>query len=103
MDFVNEEVYVGIKGEYRIVVWAKEGCYWCDKFERIELPKLKKSGTTVEIKWYGKDKPEEGQKPVKLFPTIRVYRKTILVKEFTGYTKADDILKVIKYRVVLLR
>lgn len=103
MDLVNEEAFVGIRDEYRIIVWEKEGCHWCEKFSKRELPKLKQAGTRVTIKWHGKDKPEEGQEAVRYFPTIRVYRKNILVKEFVGYTKAEDILKVVKYRVVLLR
>lgn len=103
MAFVNEETFVTIRGEYRIVIWRRDGCYWCDKFERRELPKLEQSGTKIEIKQAGEDEPEEGQKPVKLTPTIRVYRGKILVKEFVGYTKAEDILKIIKYRVVLLK
>lgn len=103
MDFVDEETYVGIRGEYRVVLWEKNNCHWCTKFKRNELPTLREADVKVEIKTYGKDKPEEGQKPVRLFPTIRVYRGNILVKEFVGYTDADEILKVVKYRTVLLK
>ena len=73
--------------------WSKEELI--DYIQNLE--KRKKYGLVWE------DKPEEGQKAVKYFPTIRVYRKNILVKEFVGYTKAEDILKVVKYRTVLLR
>ena len=103
MDFVDQETFADVRGRYRIVIWKKSGCYWCDKFEKREVPKLKKSGTPLETKWYGEDKPEEGQAKVKYFPTIRIYNGKILVKEFRGYTKADEILKHVKQRVILLK
>lgn len=103
MDFVNEKTFADIRGRYTIVIWKKDECYWCDKFEKREVPKLKKSGTTLEVKWHGKDEPEEGQAKVRYFPTIRVYNGKILVKEFKGYTKAEEILKHVKNKVVLLR
>lgn len=103
MDLVDEKTFADVTDRYRIIIWKKSRCYWCDKFEKREVPKLKKSGTPIETKWYGKDEPEEGQAKVKRFPTVRIYSGKILVKEFRGYTKADEILKHIKQRVILLK
>lgn len=102
MDLVDEETFVSVRGQYRVIIWHTDSCIWCERFEKYELPKLEKEGTAIEIKG-PTDKPEKGQKKVKIYPTIRVYRGKILIKEFEGYTDADKILNAMRYRVVLLR
>lgn len=103
MDLVDEETFITIRDEYKIVLWVSKDCVPCHKFREHELGKLKKSGTYVQIKDTDEEEPEKGQKEVVSVPTIRVYRGKILVKEFVGYTSADDIMKVVKYRTVLLK
>lgn len=103
LDLVNEETFVTITDEYKIVLWVSDDCVPCHKFRENELGKLKKAGTYVQVRNADEEEPEKGQKEVVSVPTIRVYRGKILVKEFVGYTSATDIMKVVKHRTVLLK
>lgn len=102
MDYVDTPTYANVKGEYRIEVWVRSRprCHWCDKWKSKELPKLKKAQVTVKIRDGSKEKRP---KDVRMYPTIKVYRRTKCIKTFTGYTKAEEILKHVRTRVVLLR
>jgi hypothetical protein len=100
MDFIDSPTYANVKGEYRVEVWVGPRCHWCTKWKNKELPKLQKKNVKVQIRDGSKEKRP---RDVKKYPTIKVYRRSKCIKTFHGYTKAEDILKNVKTRVVLLR
>lgn len=102
MDFIDTPTYANVKGEYTIEVWVRTvpRCHWCDKWKKRELPKLKKKGVAVKIRDASREKKP---KDVRMYPTVKVYRRTKCIKTLHGYQKAEEIMKHVKTRVVLLQ
>ena len=101
MDFIDTPTYANVKEEYRVEVWVRTSprCHWCDKWKKRELPKLK-GKVKVVIRDASKEKRP---KDITMYPSVKIYRRTKCIKTHKGYTKAEEILKQVKTRVVLLR
>ena len=100
MDFVDETDTVNVSKEFFIEVWVSNNCKYCEQFKKRELPKLKKAGARYKILNTTIFPPP---KDVKYTPTIKIFRRDKLVKKFTGYVKAEKIIKIIDVSVPLLK
>ena len=82
-----------------IVLFFAHGCYWCDKL-RPEWDNFA-NNSPIDYSEVSSDEmvnytPSPKEDRVKGYPTIRLYNKGTLVKEYDGDRSQQDILKFVK-------
>lgn len=89
LDYSDTETFN--KELFTIEVWTASWCGACQKYKKIEVPKLKEMGLNVIIKDVDEEKAPED---IKKIPTVRLYyRDSLLISKV--YWRADDIIECI--------
>jgi len=89
---------VDVSDEYFIEIWSSTTCEPCERFLERELPRLQKTGLRYKVFNIEMFPQPDG---LKVTPTIKIYRGSILVKQFDGMTTLEKILEHIKTKVEL--